>query len=56
MSAPYPDPIDGFTVENDGDMVVITLSNRYGWKLVFAVPRDDARELGTALMHHALNG
>jgi len=44
------EPVDGFTVERDGDRVALILSNRYGHvdRFYFDVP--DAVRLATSLL------
>ena len=43
-------PIDGFTVERVGDMVVLILSNRYGEGEQYEFGLEDSRRIGEGLV------
>lgn len=47
------EPVDGFSVETEGDRVLLVLSNRYGRTDRFSVTSEDAARIGVALLRYA---
>jgi len=43
-------PVDGFTIERVGDMVVLILSNRYGEGDQYEFNLEDSRRIGEGLV------
>ena len=53
MDEPYPEPVDGFSVEHDADSVTLTLSTRYGAVEQYVFDVLSAARLGHALVAHS---
>jgi hypothetical protein len=47
------DPVDGFTVEHQAGVVILTLSNRYGQGEQYTLDAADAYRIGMALLDQA---
>lgn len=55
MSIPVGDPVDGYTVSTEAEVIVLILSDRYGRTDRYRFTAADAASLGEALLDHALD-